>query len=514
MSIGTELKGNTSGSVAATASSGTELKGNISGIKLFVLGVASIVGPWLMLTSQWIGYTGVSVVLAFILCGVLCVPIGLCYGELAAVFKNKGGSYEYVSTALGRDAGYWVSWMTMFTYISLIVFQVVCVATLIQYAGGWEFSTIAVIGVVILLMLIMTFLNNRNIELAGSIQILLFSVLATVGFFFAVVFITGGDWNIANVGDLFAQGMIGYNETMGINTGFLIAVAALVTMFFGFELIPQFAGESAYPPNKCWKLMMYAMIFTVVFDSVICLAELGMPALIQYGVFDNSYEFIASLYASEGGFVSSILAKAYFGNWLSWLIIIANFCCMFACLVGFWLGGSRIIHSMGKSGSLPGKFAAVNKHGAPHMGNYTILALVFVLTMIALSGDRWINATFSMMALGCGFTYLGVSLAFVKLRRSRPNVERPWKAPGGIITGILAACSSLFMVIMMVYTQISTAMNGDYTMGLMTVIYLIAVLILYIYTKQNQKKHPELYPTVNLLPANPDAVTTEEETEN
>ena len=154
-----------------------ELTGNISGTKLFVLGTASIVGPWLMLTSQWIGYTGVSVCLAFIACGLLCLPIGLCYGELAGLFKNKGGSYEYVRSAFNRDTGYWISWTTMFTYVSLIVFQLICVATIIGYAGNLDISGVTLYAFVIFLMALMTLLNSRNIEIAGSLQMVLFAVL-------------------------------------------------------------------------------------------------------------------------------------------------------------------------------------------------------------------------------------------------------------------------------------------------------------------------------------------------
>lgn len=483
--------------------SDNELTGDISGAKLFVLGTASIVGPWLMLTAQWIGYTGISVVLAFVLCGLLCLPIGLCYGELAGLFKNKGGSYEYVRAAFSRDMGYWISWTTMFTYVSLIVFQLMCVANLAGYAGGWEITGFKLAGVLIAFMLLMTLLNSRDIDIAGSLQMILFAVLAVVGFFFAIMFITSGSWDMSNMGEFFNQGMMGRNDITGIDTGFIIAVAALVTMFFGFELIPQFAGESSYPVKNYWKLMLGGILFVIFFDSLICFAESGMMPFDYYGdgsVYSSSYDLIQHLYSDPGGFVSAIFADRYVGGWLSWLIIIANFCAMACCLIGFWLGASRILWSMGNAGSLPKFFGKTNPHGVPSWGNYFVLIMVFALTMIAMSGDKWINATFSLMALGCGFTYLGVSLAFLKLKKDRGDLERPWKAPAGYAVGIIAVCSSAFMAIMMIYAIVSSAVNGDLTMVLMTIVFFLVVGVIFAFLKSDQGKNPDKYAEEELLP--------------
>ena len=485
-----------------------ELTGNISGTKLFVLGTASIVGPWLMLTAQWIGYTGVSVCLAFIACGLLCLPIGLCYGELAGLFKNKGGSYEYVRSAFNRDTGYWISWTTMFTYVSLIVFQLVCVATIVGYAGNLDISGVTLYAFVIFLMVLMTLLNSRNIEIAGSLQMVLFVVLVVSGVVSVVSFVTNGNWDLSNMGDFLQQGLISRNEVMGIDTGLLMAIAALVTMFFGFELIPQFAGESSYPVNKYWRLMLGGIIFVIIFDSLICFAEAGMAPFDYYetgATYANSYDLIQHLYSDPGGFVGAVFADQYVGSWLSWTLIIGNVCCMFCCLIGFWLGGSRILYSMGCAGSLPRFFGKTNKSGVPSWGNYFVLILVFILTMIALSGDKWINATFSLMALGCGFTYFGVSVAFLKLKKSRPDLERPWTAPAGTVVGIIASCSAAFMTIMMIYTIISSALNDDPTMLLMTVVFFAIVGVIFAYLKKDQKAHPENYDEEPLLPPKEEA---------
>ena len=476
-------------------SESSNLTGRVGGKKLFIIGTSSIVGPWLILTSQWIGYTGVSVSLAFALCGLLCIPIALCYGELAGMFKTRGGSYEYVRTAFNREAGYWVSWTTMFTYIVLICFQIICVTMLIEYIGGWTFEQSLVILMVVLLMVAMTLLNTRKLSVATSIQVGMFFILVGVGILYVAMFFLNPAWSVDNIGPLFQNGMVGYNSIIGMDAGFLLAVAALVTMFFGFELIPQFAGEANYPVKNYWKLMLGGILFVILFDAFICLSEIGMTSL-DPGM--TSYEYISSLYATNG-MVSAVLALAYVGGWLQFLIVAANFCCMGCCLIGFWMGAARILHAMGSSGSLPAMFGRANSQGMPSVGNYFVLAMVFILTMIALSGPAWINATFSLMALGVGFTYLGVSLAFLKMRKTHSKADRPWKVPFGKPVGYISVAASLFMVVMMVWTVINSAINGDPTMLIMTLVFFGIIGALRYVMKADEKKNPERYVEEGLI---------------
>ncbi len=467
----------------------TKLAGRVSGTKLFVIGTASILGPWLLLTSQWIGYTGTSVALAFLACGLLCIPIAFCYGELSGMFKDSGSTYNFVKAAFGRESAYWVSWTTMFSYIVVTLFQIVCVTMLLQFLGGWTFSQSLTIGVAVVLMLAMAALNTRNLTFMTSLQTLLFVILVIVGLVSVVMFFTSDGFSTSNWEPFFQEGIVGYNDIIGMDAGFLLAIAALVTMFFGFELIPQFAVEGSYPRNKVWKLMVACIFFVIVFDVLICLAETGMYSLDPSM---TNFEYISSLYASNG-MVGAIFAEAYVGSWLKWAIAIANFCCMGCCMIGFWMGSARTLHSMGMSGSLPSIFAKTNKHGMPSTGNYFMLLMVFILTVIVLSGDSWINAAFSLMALGVGFTYLGASLAYLKLRKSRPNVNRPWTAPGTTATGVIATISSLFMAAMMVYTVIKSAIDGDPTMAIMVVVFFAIIGVIRFLLKRDEGRHPERY---------------------
>ena len=169
----------------------------------------------------------------------------------------------------------------------------------------------------------------------------------------------------------------------------------MVTMFFDFEVVPQFAEEAKYPLKKMWKPMVAAILFVVLFDSAIALAESGMG---QFNTIINTNMLGAQL-----------SVRAY-GSWLQYAIALANVAALSGCLVGYWMGGYRILLAMGRAGGLPKIFAKVNKNKVPSTANFMILGIVVMF--ILLSGTSWLASLFTLMAIEVGITYTGVSLSF------------------------------------------------------------------------------------------------------
>jgi hypothetical protein len=64
------------------------LQGKMSWWYLFAMAVASILGPWVVMSQFWYSVSGPSIALAFVVVGLICIPIGLVYGELSAMFEN------------------------------------------------------------------------------------------------------------------------------------------------------------------------------------------------------------------------------------------------------------------------------------------------------------------------------------------------------------------------------------------------------------------------------------------
>ena len=99
--------------------------------------------------------------------------------------------------------------------------------------------------------------------------------------------------------------------------------------------------------------------------------------------------------------------------------------------------------AMGRDNILPKSFATINKHGVPKTANFVIL--IIVLMFILLSGTAWLASLFTLMAIGVGITYSVVALAHIKFSVKNPDLERPYRVPGGIVTGIIALLCGLLI---------------------------------------------------------------------
>ena len=438
------------------------LKRSIGGTRLFVLAVSSIVGPWLVMTNWWISLTGPSIALAFVLLGILCIPIGLVYGELTAMFPQAGGSYVYIHRAFGKEATYWANWALMLSYTTVLAFQLKSLMSIVQYLWWPDMTNMAFIGIALAIAVCVYLLNTREVTLGTAVQYGIFIILAVVGLGYSLLFFISPQYSTANLTPFLQNG----------TDGLFTATALMVTMFFGFEVIPQFAEEANYPIQKTWKPMIGAILFVVFFDCAITLAESGMGSF-------------ATITATP--MLGASLALNAYGSWLQYAIALANVAALSGCLVGFWMGGSRILLAMGRAGGLPKIFAKVNKNKVPSTANFVILAIVVMF--ILLTGSAWLASLFTLMAVGVGITYTGVSLSFIKFRLKNKDINRPWKAPGGILMGIAA----LFGSVLIAYFTIIYFTTDVWILFIIYFGIVGGIRALMIYDKN---KHPDKYGTM------------------
>ncbi len=437
------------------------LSRSIGPLRLFVLGTASIVGPWLVMTNWWISLTGSSIALAFFVLGLLCIPIGLVFGELTAMFPQAGGSSVYIEKAFSRKVAYWFSWALMLSYTTVLAFQLRALMEIIGYMWWPDMSLLTTMVIAVIIAFAIFLLNTRDVSISTGVQVGIFAMLAIVGFGYSILFFVHPQFDVANWQPMFQNG----------TSGFLTAVALMTTMFFGFEVIPQFAEEANYPAKNHWKLMVGAILFVMAFDGAITLSESGMLP------FDTA--IMTPMLGAE-------IANATYGSWLQFIIVFANVAALCGCLVGFWMGGSRMLLAMGRSGALPSVFAKVNKNKVPSTANVFILGVV--LMFILLSGSAWLASLFTLMAVGVGVTYTGVSLAFIKLRISGKEIPRPWKVPGGIGMGFVALFGGLVIsYFTFAYFTIDVWILFVLFFALVGVVRLALII--------DSRKHPEKYGT-------------------
>jgi amino acid transporter len=432
----------------------------MGGMSMFAMAAGSIIGPWLVMMQWWVSLSGPSIALAFVLTGLLCIPIGLVYGELTSMLPHVGGPFVFIHNAFGKEAAFWGAWSLMLAYATVIAFQLYAIGGLISYLWWPEMPHIALVIICVALCLALYFMNSRALSLSATAQFVMFIVLVVIGFGTMILFITHPTFSTDNMTPFFQTG----------SSGFLTATALMVTMYFGFELVPQFAEESKYPVKKLWIPLIGSILFCIVFYAGLCIVNSGMLPFSELVDMEMT---------------SATLLKIHFGVGAQYAMAIATLFACFTCLNGFWLGSVRLMYSMGKSRILPRWFDGLNEYDVPSKANLAILLIVFVF--IVISGTRWLESLFTLMAIGVAICYIVSCLSFIRLRNKHPEWQRPWKAPGGIAMGVIAVICGLVMAYY-------TFKFFDSTLWTLFVIYFVVLGgPVWAFLRHERKKSPDQY---------------------
>ncbi|MHC1604935.1 MAG: APC family permease [Candidatus Methanofastidiosia archaeon] len=436
-----------------------KLTRSLSSWYLFAMATGAIIGPWLVMMQWWISLTGPSIALSFVVVGLMCVPIGLVYGEMTAMLPFVGGPFVFIQNAFGKETSYWASWSLLLSYTTVLSFQLMSLLAIIQYLWLPAMTLAQMMTIAAIIAISFAIMNSRELIISATAQFIMFIVLVVVAFTIMALFVAHPTFSTAHWHPFFQTG----------TGGFFTATALMVTMFFGFEIIPQFAEEAKYPVKNHWKLLVGSVLFCMVLYGGLCIVNCGMMPFDQI---------------IETEMVSATIAGALYGRGAQYAIALANFFALATCLNGFWLASSRLLYSMGRARILPRQFDRLNKHHVPSTANWTILAVV--LFFIAISGTDWLPYLFTLMAIGVSITYTVSSLSFIHLRNKYPNWKRPWKVPGGVATGVLAVVCGLLMCYY-------TVKYFDSMLWKMFIIYYIIGFVVWLFLRYERSRYPEEY---------------------
>lgn len=110
------------------------------------------------------------------------------------------------------------------------------------------------------------------------------------------------------------------------------------------------------------------------------------------------------------------------------------------------LGGSRAIFSMAQDGMLPAFLARVHpRYKTPYNAILFIGILGAIAPFLGRKALVWFvdGGSFSLM-----IAYLLVCLSFIVLRKKEPEMNRPFKAKGGVMLGWFGVISSLAIALL------------------------------------------------------------------
>ena len=357
-------------------------------------------------------------ILAWIIAGIMTITAGLTAAEVSAAIPKTGGMMVYIEEIYGKKLGFLTGWMQ-----TVLFFPATAAAIAVmfgQQAALLLNNSSLVMPMSIGVILLIGILNTFGSKTSGAIQtVSTVCKLIPLGLIIVFGFIKGsGDNPIMN--PLVAEGI----RPMGIIGQLLVAI---LFAYDGWINVGALAGEMKNPGKDLPKAIIGGLSIVMAINVVINLAYLWvLPAseLAQY--------------ASP----ASIVAEKIFGPVGGKLINVGILVSVFGCLNGYLLTGPRIPYTLANQKLLPATFGKLNKNGVP--ANATLF-MVVLSVIYALSGQFNLLSDLSMFAIWAFYTltFIGV----IKLRKTQPDLKRPYKVPFYPVIPIISICSGLFVVI-------------------------------------------------------------------
>jgi basic amino acid/polyamine antiporter, APA family len=398
----------------------------LGGLDVFFLAFGAMIGwGWVVLAGGWIesaGFLGAAA--AFAAGGVIVSLIGLTYAELASALPYAGGEHVYVERAFGPGASFVATWAIVLGYVSVVAFEAIALPTALVYlfpdlrqiplwdvAGYKVHLTEVLIGSVAALFI--TGLNIIGVKAAALVQKVVILVVLGAG----ALLISG---SVLGAGEISGPMIAGASGVAGV----LMMVPFL---FVGFDVIPQSAEEMNVPRRRIGALLIASIVFATVFYIGVVVA-VGL-APVSAGAAPSTVvtaDAASALWNSEK-------AGAY--------IILAGVAGILTSWNAFLIGGSRAIFAMARAGQLPAFLGRVHpKYGTPHYAIAFIGLLSVLAPVLGRSALVWIV---DAGGFGIVLAYIFVAASFVALRVKAPEMERPYRAPAGMIVGWLAVLLSI-----------------------------------------------------------------------
>lgn len=405
------------------------LKRNLKRLDTLALSFGAMVGwSWVALATDIIGRGGsLGGIIGTVIVGIIILAIGMIYAELTSAMPDVGGEHVYSRRALGGTGSFICTWSIVFVYIAVCAFEAVALPSVLvglfpnigqvslwSVKGSDVYLELATIGAAV--SIIITLVNIRGIKLAAIVQTVVVGVILLAGVMLIVGISSSG--RVENMEPMYVGGV----------GGMLAAMALIPFMMTGFDVIPQAAEEIDLPPRKIGHLLVVSIVFAVSWYIMIELA-------------------VASLLNEEGRAAADIgpiaAAEAAFGENGKILLLIAGLAGILTSWNSFLIGGSRAIFAMAEDGMLPAFLAKVHpKYNTPSNAIWFIGILSAFAPLLGHTSLVWFvdAGSFSLM-----IAYFLVVVSFIVLHKREPEMERPFRAPGGLWLGSFGILASLGM---------------------------------------------------------------------
>ncbi len=387
----------------------------------------------------------IFMIIAFLL------PYGLISSELGTAYPGEGGLYDWISKAFPASRwGARASWYYWINFPLWMASLAVMCPDLISYMTGAELGT----GASLLIQLAFIWIITVIAFYPVCDSIIILNVSAAIKILLAVTVGVLGIYYVIRNG--FVNSMDARSFLPGFDLDSLSYISVIIFNFLGFEVVCTYADNMSEPRRQIPRAIITGGL---VIAAIYLFSAFGIGAAVpthDISVDSGLIDAVTLITGrSEGLFVGAVallFLVTLFGNMISWS-----------------MGVNSTAAYAADNGDMPRVFAKRRARNDMPVGaalSSGIVASVICLLGIVIERIAPDSSLFwSFFALNLVMlllSYVPVFPAFLKLRKTDPKTERPFRVPGGpALLKLIAWVPMLLIIISIIFTAVPLSFDPD-----------------------------------------------------
>lgn len=391
--------------------------------------------------------SGFALLFLWLLGGIVALCGAFCYAELAAMFPRSSGEYNFLTRAYNPAVGFLAGWLSATVGFSAPV------ALAAMAFGSYAKSIAPSISPFAAGLLVIW--GVTAVHLSGNKHGSTFQIGSTIlKIALIVVFVAAGLVMGGGTPTSFAPSTTVVTQV--ISAPFAISLVFVMYSYSGWNAATYIMGEIKDPQKTLPRaLVMGTAIVILLYVTINAVFLYTTPAKELAGKLDVAMIAGTHIFGQSGG------------------RIVGSFICIgliSSVSAMMWIG-PRVTMTMGEDISILRVFSRRSKQGVPAVA--TFFQLVVATLLFSTQSFEAVLDFIQFSLTFCSFlTVLGV----IKLRFTRPDLPRPYKAWGYPVTPLVFISVSLFMMYYLVTVRPIQSLAGFLMMLAGLLIYGVANL--------------------------------------
>ncbi len=413
------------------------LRRTLGAMNLTALGIGAIIGAGIFSITGVAAaqYAGPGLVISFLISAVACGFAGLCYAEFAAMLPIAGSAYTYSYTTVGEMFAWIIGWDLIIEYLfSASTVAVAWSGYAVSFieknlgiplpdaiqqapltfstATGFDWNSSVVNMPAVFIVGLLTLLLIRGVQESATVNNIIVAVKIIVILLFVVFgfqYVNTANWTPfipENTGTFGEYGWSGVFRAAGV----------IFFAYIGFDAVSTAAQEAKNPQRDMPVGILVSLAICTVLYILVSLVLTGIVPYTMLNVPDPIAVAVDAARLPDG-----TLALA----WLSPLVKIGALAGLSSVILVMLMGQPRIFYTMSRDGLLPPVFGKLH----PRFKTPVVSTIITGVVSMIIAGLFPINVLSELVSIGTLLAFILVCAAVLVLRKTHPDVERPFRTP-------------------------------------------------------------------------------------